>query len=142
MSDPMIPPLNPTESSLAEEVRKIAVMLRNAALNPKQWNNLLANSEDLNDIWGEPDFLSKFHRFLVENLQTGNFDTWMRAIEKLSRHNYTDPDLKGFLKSVTTTKYTDEDLSDYDTFEKYIVENSDATLDENQRILFREKLLA
>jgi hypothetical protein len=139
MSDPTIPPSNPTISTLADEVRDITSTLKKSTLNPDQWNNLNAKFLDLEIAWNKPDFLISLHAFLFGQLQSGEFETWMSAFDKLRKKQYRDPDLKGFLISVNTTKTYKLDFTDYKIFKGFIIDNSDITLDEHQRILFRQK---
>ena len=102
---------------------KIELILKEANLNKDQYENIRLNFRDLNDIWQLEDikkFISDLHVFMLDNLQTGDFNTWRDAFQILSQNNY-QRDLKGFLTSIEKSKDRNLDFSDIKPFEWFLM---------------------
>jgi len=96
------------ETIIVGSVIKIeTLLLKQAALNPKQYENLRLKFRGLNRIWQLNDldkFIKDLYVFMLTNLQTGDFEIWMDAFKILCRNNYPSKELKGFLISIDTSK--------------------------------------
>jgi hypothetical protein len=118
--------LEDTTENLATEIRKIARMLKNAALSAEQRNNLISYFDEVIESWNKAEstdeFIAMLHSFMLKYLETGNFDTWMMAFDMLRNFKYESMNLKGVLTSINTNKSINIDLTEPDNF-KWFIEN-------------------